>query len=143
MVVSPAPTFPFALRGWLRLGLIGMLLLVALVRTQLPVGLVQLTAWAAMFAGYREDFAAEDALRLTLSGDDLCGLCLWVKDVQQASDQLPAIWQATQQMPLLCREMDRVELPAPAITRVAWPKFAAVGTSWQDAVEGPPPRGQA
>lgn len=128
---------------WLswRVWLLGVLGMAAVMRTQVPLALVQLTGWVTMYQRYVSVYEPEDALKLTLLGQKPCHLCRLVQDVQKSSDEIPALWQATQQMPLLCCAAKHFILPRPSVERAGWPDWQARCVAWQEAPEGPPPRG--
>lgn len=48
--------------------------------------LVQTFAWGKMFARYAQTMPASEALRLTFTPDNFCGLCEFVQDAKRESE---------------------------------------------------------
>ncbi len=58
--------------------------------------LVQTFAWGRMIASYSQSMPLEQAIKLTFTADNLCGVCESVSEAKQQQDAaLPSDWKAS------------------------------------------------
>ncbi len=79
--------------------------------------LVQTFAWGKMFARYAQTMPASEALRLTFTPGNFCGICDWVQEAQHQNDangQPAPAEAATQKIQLALAAIPTVVIAAPA-----------------------------
>lgn len=127
---------------WLRHSAAWVAIFTFALGARLHLPFVQLAAWVSMTASYAEAMPVGDALRLAISGEELCGGCRFVRDAEHAKQTgeallAKALGAAT---PLVTPDFAPVRVVPPALTAgFAHPEDEYAGRLW-GAPEPPPPR---
>ena len=105
------------------------------------VAALQGFAWVRMFSEFRQVMPEAEALALTFSGQELCGICVAVDGIQADMDQTLATFLRSDTIPLiLLAAPDGSAIPPPpsAFDYTPHPERFLCGIA--PPVETPPPR---
>lgn len=116
--------------------------ILCLVHSRVPSGLLQGFAWTRMYTEYRETFNTLDSLRLTFSGEQLCGLCETVQTLQKVTDQFPILNAGLDKVLLFPVVLDRFSFKyEPPSKRWTWVNIQVNPEDRKIRPPLPPPRG--
>ena len=108
--------------------------------------LVQTFAWGKMIVTYAETMPLTDAVRLTFTPDNMCGVCEAVSEAkqQQADDTLPGEPSGKLvKIPLVFQASSDFVASAPAVLGLSPAALLEMQGVARAAPPVPPPRGQA
>ena len=108
--------------------------------------LVQTFAWGKMIVTYAETMPLTDAVRLTFTPDNMCGVCEAVSEAkqQQADDTLPGEPAGKLvKIPLVFQASPNFVASAPAVLGLSPAALLEMQGVARAAPPVPPPRGQA
>lgn len=118
----------------------GLVLLLAIAQTRVPLGLLQMAAWTGMYVEYSQTFDSKTAFRLTLNGTELCGICEAVENLRETAKQLPELASALEQVRLLPLSAQPIACPLPEEARICYRDSRDRSMSQSEEPQGPPPK---
>lgn len=103
---------------------------------------IQAYGWYRMYDAYSETLPASEALALTFSGDELCGICVLSEDSRQDLDDNLAFVHKSENHTPLSLPLESLLSPTPSTSEASPPGKSPLPflTATPPSIEPPPPR---